>query len=124
VKPPYHLLIFSTGAVWGPPCIPEVNGNECICNPATASYQYLKESSIGIAYRDICVQRQKDVAKCVIDNKCRNINTGADTCFRNKCYEIYKASLRDCYSPDGVYPFCGANSLIIFGILILLVLLI
>jgi len=126
-KPPYHLLLGS-GSVWGPACIPSVYGPSCICNFGTSSYQQLKESSISTGngqsvYGSACPQRVTDITTCITKNGCSGINTGADTCFRNKCYQQYEALYRDCLSVSG-YPFCGANSLIVMFLLVILALLI
>jgi len=113
-KPPYHLLL-GQGSVWGPSCIPSVYGPSCVCNFGTSSFQQLKESSIGYGsgatnvYASVCPQRLTDATSCATKNGCSSFNTGADTCFRNNCYQQYEALFRDCVAVGGVYPFCAAK---------------
>jgi len=122
VSPGYHFVGGINTASWGYEC---AGGSlpGCYCNYASKQFQYYKESTILTPYTDSCKNSYNVLFQCLSSNGCKP-SDGDNSCLRKYCYNQYRNVFSTCYDPSIFPPFCGANSLILFFGLLLLVLLV
>jgi len=130
VNPSYHFVTGPAVPVaWGPDCVYALSfGSGCRCNNVIGSHQYLKETIL--TYKTSCKDRFTEFSTCVSAKNCYvplgagilSYRPGADSCVLNNCYNQYKSMQLDC-SADGpglVGNFCGAGSITIFFLMLVL----
>jgi hypothetical protein len=118
-KPTYTLIGGLDTDIWNYECIPPKSGaSGCYCNTRVKVYQYYKESITTDS--EACQNGYKNYMNCLDTNACKE-NTGSGSCLRKYCYEAMKGYYRACGSTA---EFCGATSISIMILLVILALLV
>jgi len=131
VNPSYHFVSGPAVPVaWGPECFVTLSTPYgCQCNNVAGVTQYLKETIL--TYKTGCQTSFNAFSSCVSSHNCyvplnqfNTFSAGADSCLLNNCYNQLK-NLELACSPDGpglVGAFCGASSITIFFLMLVLTL--
>jgi len=122
VNPGYHFVGGINTVAWGYECADDTLPG-CNCNYASKQFQYYKESTILSPYTKPCISSYNTFYSCLDSNICK-FSLGDSSCLRKNCYNQYRNVFAACYDPSLFPTICGANSLILFFGLLLLVLIV